>query len=414
MRITDRIRMALKFRGQSAILDDVGVEHPTENKYEFYLQSSYENLEVVRRSVDLAVNSAIEVDINIGSSLPVKPVHPGAKKKLKSLTTVLNFRPNPFESVLEYRAELYLDLLLYGNCFQYFDGRDLFHLPARKMSVIADSKNKISHYEMDGSSGPIRYEINEIVHTRDNSISSIYKGKSRLESCVDSIDRLRKMHSFQTQFFENGAIPGLIITTPNVFTEKTKQKIIAAWQRYYSPKSGAKRPMILDGDMKLNPLSQINFKELEFEASIEKNELKILKAIGVPPILLDSGNNANIRPNIQLFYETTVIPLVNKIISSYERFFGYDLEPDIAKIRALRPELRDAGQYFTGLVNGGIMTINEARKELRLEDSTEAHADKLRIPANIAGSAADPSEGGRPPEEDDTENDDNETNSSEE
>jgi len=42
------------------------------------------------------------------------------------------------------------------------------------------------------------------------------------------------------------------------------------------------------------------------------------------------------------------------------------------------------------------MTINEARAELRLIPSTEEHADLLRIPANIAGSAADPTEGGRP------------------
>jgi hypothetical protein len=62
----------------------------------------------------------------------------------------------------------------------------------------------------------------------------------------------------------------------------------------------------------------------------------------------------------------------------------------------LRPELREAAQYYQGLVNAGIMTVNEARAELRLEKSTEEHANELRIPANIAGSAVDPSEGGRP------------------
>jgi hypothetical protein len=46
------------------------------------------------------------------------------------------------------------------------------------------------------------------------------------------------------------------------------------------------------------------------------------------------------------------------------------------------------------------MTINEARAELRLEKSSEEHADELRIPQNIAGSAANPSEGGRPPDDD--------------
>jgi len=43
------------------------------------------------------------------------------------------------------------------------------------------------------------------------------------------------------------------------------------------------------------------------------------------------------------------------------------------------------------------MSPNEARDALGKEP-LEGH-DDLRVPANIAGSAADPTEGGRPPEE---------------
>ena len=50
----------------------------------------------------------------------------------------------------------------------------------------------------------------------------------------------------------------------------------------------------------------------------------------------------------------------------------------------------------------GIMTPNEVREAMNME-SIDGH-DDLRIPANIAGSAADPSEGGRPPEEETEEN----------
>ena len=159
---------------------------------------------------------------------------------------------------------------------------------------------------------------------------------------------------------------------------------------------GGKKPMILDGGLKPYPLISGNFRELDFENSIDKIEHKILKALGVPPILLDGGNNANIRPNLQLLYETTVLPMCKKHIAAYEAFFGYDLEPNVSEIRALRPELRDASAYYQGLVNSGIMTINEARVELRMPKSTEEHADKLIVPVNIAGSAANPAEGGRP------------------
>jgi hypothetical protein len=53
------------------------------------------------------------------------------------------------------------------------------------------------------------------------------------------------------------------------------------------------------------------------------------------------------------------------------------------------------------------MSPNEARDSMRMEP-VEGH-DDLRVPANIAGSAANPSEGGRPSEEE--QNDTNEENS---
>ena len=48
------------------------------------------------------------------------------------------------------------------------------------------------------------------------------------------------------------------------------------------------------------------------------------------------------------------------------------------------------------MVNTGIMTPNEAREKLNLE-AVEGF-DTPRVPANIAGSASNPEEGGRPQE----------------
>ena len=65
----------------------------------------------------------------------------------------------------------------------------------------------------------------------------------------------------------------------------------------------------------------------------------------------------------------------------------------------MQPELRDQSQYYTALVNGGIISANEAREHLGF-DPIEGH-DDVRVPANIAGSAANPDEGGRPTEGED-------------
>ena len=105
--------------------------------------------------------------------------------------------------------------------------------------------------------------------------------------------------------------------------------------------------------------------------------------------------HTNISPNLRLFYLETVIPLVRKVISGIERYFGYDVEIITSTVSALQPDLKDIASYHTTLVNGGVITPNEARVELRYEP--KPGSDDLRIPANIAGSAANPSEGGAPP-----------------
>ena len=100
---------------------------------------------------------------------------------------------------------------------------------------------------------------------------------------------------------------------------------------------------------------------------------------------------------MRLYYLETILPIIRKINFALERFFGFEIVEDATNIPALQPELRDQSQYYSALVNTGIISPNEAREALNF-DPVEGY-DDLRVPANIAGSAANPDEGGRPPEE---------------
>jgi HK97 family phage portal protein len=401
MSLNKVLTYAIKHRGSGELYEQEGQSHDSAPRRR-YFEKSYDKIEVVRRGTDMIVNSVAEIDINITDKLPTKAIHEG-RVKVKTLFTTLNFHPNFDEDVNTFRRQLVMDLVLTGNCYQYWDGQSLHHLKAENVEVEMGKRQKIVGYKY----GDTLFKAKEIIHTRDNSEESVVVGRSRLHSARRSIYILQSMLDYQENFFENGAIPGLVIQTPNILGDRIKKKLLNQWRSIYNPKEGGKRPMILDADMKVNPLSNAKFSELEFEDSIASHEIKILKALGVPPVLLNSGNNANLRPNIQLFYETTVLPLTKMLISSYEKYFAFDMEPEVVKVRALQPEMKEAGQYYTGLVNNGLMTVNEARIELRLEPSTEPKADELREPQNITGSATDPAEGGRPPkDEDEEENDD--------
>jgi len=204
------------------------------------------------------------------------------------------------------------------------------------------------------------------------------------------------MREFQDNFFKNGAVPGLVIKSPSVISEKNKERMIQSWMTRYRPDGGGRRPLVLDGGMELDAISNVNFRELDFEASIEGAEKEILKVLGVPPIMLDSGNNANIRPNHRMYYLETILPIVEKLTKAMERYFGFEITPDISNIPALQPELRDSAAYYSTLVNSGIITPNEAREALNYDEIFGS--GEIRVPANIAGSAVNPAEGGRPEE----------------
>jgi phage portal protein BeeE len=177
--------------------------------------------------------------------------------------------------------------------------------------------------------------------------------------------------------------------------------MMVSWQQRYQPEAGGRRPLILDGGIEVDSISNVSFKEMDFQTSIADNEKIILKALGVPPIMLDSGNNANIRPNMRMYYLETILPIVRKMNFGLERFFGFELKEDITDIPALQPELRDSSAYYTSLVNGGIITVAEARDLLGFPEVDGT--DEIRVPANIAGSAVNPDEGGRPVEQEEEE-----------
>lgn len=350
---------------------------------------AYEKLESVSRGVNMIVSAAASLDFDIKDKTN-EGVITGVRAK--TLNNLLNFKPNPYQSAQEFRTHIFTDFVIEGNIFIYYDGVSLYHLPANKMSVTPDPKTFVQGYKYNGITD---FKADEIIHIKDLSSMSVYRGSSRLMAADRSIRILYKMQTFQDQFFENGAIAGIVIETDNTLSQIAKDRTIANWRAQYSVKNGARKPMILDSGLKMKSIGDTNFKDMDFDNSITAHNEKIMMALGVPVVLIDGGNNANISPNLRLFYLETIIPITRKFTSALERYFGYDIEVITANVSALQPDIKDIASYHVSLVNGGIISPNEARIELRYP--TKPGQDDIRVPANIAGSAVNPGVGGAPP-----------------
>ena len=366
-------------------------------------EQAYREIEVIHRSVEMIINACIEIPLIVEGSSPAKKVN-----------RILNTKPNPFEDRVRLFRRAYLDFILDGNAFFYYDGADLYVLPANDVEVVPDERTFVSHYNYLVSnqqstdlfgfnrgatkkSEAIQFGPHEIIHVMAENDTSIFRGTSKLKPLLKLMELYHYMLKFQRQFFKNNAVPGFVLTTDSILSQRVKQRLLEAWRSTYTTIfDGARNPAILDGGLKIDEFSTKSFEQLDFENSIERIQQDMAKALGVPYVLLKSGNNANIDANQKLFYLHTVVPMLTQFCSAFAHFFnnGVTIRPDRLKVPALQPDNRTQAIYYSTLVNTGIITPNEAREGLRfpkLENN-----DTIRIPQNITGSATDPTQGGRP------------------
>ena len=365
-------------------------------------EQAYREIEIVHRAVEIVISACVEVPLVVEGSGPAK-----------KLNKLLNIKPNPFEDRVRLFRRAFLDFQLDGNAFFYYDGEYLYLLPANDVEVVPDSKTFVSHYNYLVSnqrssdyfgyskntrkSSAIRFEAHEIIHVMNENEKSIFRGTSKLKPLLRLIELYYYMINFQRQFFKNNALPGFVLTTDNILSKRVKERLLEAWRSTYTTIfDGARNPAILDGGLKIDKFSTVSFGELDFENSIERIQQDMAKALGVPYVLLKSGNNANIDANQKLFYLQTVLPILNQFSSAFTHYFNTNvsIRPDRLSVPALQPDNKTQATYYATLVNTGLITPNEAREGLRF--AKLEGLDTIRIPQNITGSATDATQGGRP------------------
>ena len=368
-------------------------------------EQAYREIEIIHRADEMVSAACVATPLKVTGQTPAKKVN-----------KLLNIRPNPFEDRVRFFRRALLDFHLDGNAFFYYDGNDLYLIPANDVEVVPDPHTFVNHYnylvsnqqssdffgynKQTRKSEAIRFEPNEIIHITSENTTSIFRGTSKLKPLLRLIELYYYMINFQRQFFKNNAIPGFVLTTDNILSKRVKERLLEGWRNSYTTIfDNARHPAILDGGLKIDQFSQVKFQELDFENSIERIQQDMAKALGVPYVLLKSGNNANIDANQKLFYQHTVMPILNQFCSAFMLFFnnGVQIKPDKLTIPALRPDERTQSIYYSTLVNTGIITPNEARVGLGFPSIDGENS--IRVPQNITGSATDATQGGRPPNE---------------
>lgn len=389
------------FRGSSEVNLNEGTRSSTSQTKLESTTRAYELVEVVNRCINIICDNAALIDFDVKESLGFSG-QTGQPLKGSGIDKILNYRPNIDQDVSTFRRQLFMDFLIDGNAFIFYDakGKSMYRVPAQGVEIIRKNGDYVTSYKY----GTIEYKPKEIIHISENNIRDTRRGYSRILAAMETLFGREDMLEFKKSFFKSGTSIGLIVEAEDFLSPKLKERKQQEWMRDFNPKNSSGKPMILDGNMKAKSITNTDFRSMAFNDTITADEEKVAMALGVPPILLNSGNNANLKPNLELLFYLNIIPMVRKFVSAYEYFFAFDIEPKTHKVPALKPDQKEEAERVSALVNNGIITGNEGRRMIRMDPVEEEHMDKVRIPANIAGSGTGVTgqEGGRPSEDGDS------------
>jgi len=180
------------------------------------------------------------------------------------------------------------------------------------------------------------------------------------------------MKLWHINLMKNEARPSGAFVVQGMLTDEQYQKLKEQIDQQLTGASGAGRPLILEGGMDWKELS-VSPKELDWIMTQKMLVREIAVALGIAPELLGDSENktySNFQEARRQFYYNTVLPLAELIVYEMNRVLGENgfkgFEIAYEDIDALAEDQTIIFDRALRGVQAGVLTINEARKELNL------------------------------------------------
>jgi len=240
----------------------------------------------------------------------------------------------------------------------------------------------------------IYYQRGEIWHLRGLSDDG-YMGMSPISLAREAIGEGLSIQAYSGRFFANDTKPPGWIEYPGNFDKlETKLAFRESWQSMQGGENRGK-VAVLERGMKFHEMGMTNKDSQFIEARIAKKS-EIASIWRIPPHKigdLSKSSFSNIEQMSIEFWTDTMLPYAELWESSIEYFLlGEDtiLDPEFNMRRMMRGDSAARTAYYTGGINAGWLTRNEAREEEGY-DPIDGLDEPLR-PLNMVEESAAPDE----------------------
>ena len=317
-----------------------------------------------------------------------------------NLFYLLNFRPNAVQSGAEWKSLMAYNLVLNGQAFSYIQ-KDIYGRPTAilpldnaSMSVTWNAdKTELLYYVGDPlkMSGQV-FTQNEIMHFRGLSKGIIYPlAPVAYGSKSIGLDQALSKHQ-ESSFGPNSTRNSAVLESPNPVNSETAKRILELFRNSYSGASNAGKVMFLDSGISYKPVTSNTNIDMQLIENKEASLTDICRFFhNVPPALIGYNrfaSYASVESNVLHFLNFSMKPILSKFAQTLSRdllkendVLKYEIAFDYSSM--LSGGMDATASYITKLVQGGIISPNEARAILG-KDAMESEAcDQLFIQQNM-------------------------------
>lgn len=342
----------------------------SESGYSGLARDGYLKNPVVHRCVKMIADTA--------SSLPWI-LFEGDKEIDKHPALTLLKRPNFRCTGHELLSKIYASLLIAGNAYiTRVDikntPREIHCLRSDCVTLVLDDHGWPCAYNHSVGSHTVRYTIDEsnsqLLHIALYNPLDDFLGVSPLASAHMALDIHNAASNWNKALLDNSARPsGALVygaSDASNLTQEQFERLKIELEDGYSGAGNAGRPMVLEGGL---DWKQMGFspKDMDFMEARNGAARDIALALGVPPMLLGiPGDNtySNYQEANRAFLRQTILPLVTKVMASFENWLGnqwnpeFRLDIDRDKIEGLAV---DRDSLWKRVNEASFLTVNEKR-----------------------------------------------------
>ncbi len=347
--------------------------------YENFAQDGYIDNVIAYKAINM-VSRAIS---SVGLSF-FEVSESGDKKELRNNDKVVELlrKPNPAQSYNKFIEHVVSSYMLSGNVYiqavrseDSDDIEEMYLLRSDRISIAPGYGNIPSYYRYKINNFSVDFPCDEktgmsdILHIKTFHPLDDWYGLSPMEPAQYSIEQHNECLKWNKALLENGARPCGALVVKQAMSEETYDRLKNDLDDRFRGGENAGRFVILEGGVDWKEMG-ISPKDMDFIETKNSAARDIAMAFGIPPQLLgirgDTTYNNMAEARI-LFWEDTVVPLANIILSSIANWISYSdgrkivIELDLDTISSLYGQRQ---KIWETVKNSDFVSDKEKRESL--------------------------------------------------